>query len=146
MAIEIANALVAAGNFNPPNTPFTSASPILSGAGIQPFDPASNPTAPTGGFTYEAIGTYVIKMTEAMDFLEGAAFVQPQLPVNDHIAATAYIEPVLTGNVPVYASIDDYKTILVSLDANTEEGQIDAMFTLYVFRFATGYKAKDVLS
>lgn len=74
MAIEIPNVFEAGGIFlgeDPVPPPFTI--PIVNAAGVQPFDPATSPLVPLGGFTRANPGVYLVRLIRSIDFLEGIA-------------------------------------------------------------------------
>jgi hypothetical protein len=156
-AIEIPNAFVAAGAFDPANiSGLTNPPPggVLSQEGFQPFDPATTPAAPKGGFTKIQVGLYVLKLLEGLDTLEGNAILMPFPPppgggANDGVAI---IYPAGTP-VPVpIPTIDDGKSILVqysTLTVNAAPGvvgrnqAVDAAFSITVLRYATGRRVAD---
>lgn len=74
MAIEIPNALHAAGVFDGSDPPVND-DPIFTSEGVLPFDPATTPADPVGGFTRLGTTDYLVQTVDAIDFREGCALV-----------------------------------------------------------------------
>ncbi len=87
MAIEIPNNFEAGGSFDGRNPSPTFPTPIISGSGILPYDPASVQADPHGGFTRGLegfdgpvpAGAYIIGLERAVDGLEAVVLLTPIL-------------------------------------------------------------------
>lgn len=134
-AIEIPNSFVAAGVFANPNSFAPFPTPILSSAGIEPYDPDNAADDIKGGVTRLTTGVYIVRMVEAIDFLEGVAIGLP----GANNTASAIILP--TNATP---GEDDSKAIAVNSFNRTDGTGLDGPFNLLVFRFASGPRYADI--
>lgn len=125
MAIEIPNAFEAAGTFDGQDPP-TNTNPIFASGGIQPWDPATTPANPVGGFTRIATTDYEVRLVRPIDFREGIAIVQCMVG-----------KPELTGLCATlgWPEPDDSDDGVVFILGN---GIVDGLFALGVWRFRTG--------
>lgn len=74
MAIEVPNALEAQGSFDG-NDPPSNPDPIFTSDGVLPFDPATTPGAPVGGFTRVGLSNYLLQLVRPINFREGVVQV-----------------------------------------------------------------------
>ena len=95
MALEIPNAIHAAGFFAPNPTPPVTPSPICSSVGFQAINPATDPAAPLGGFTRVSLGVYVMRTVDPIATLEGVVAVTIYNPGSARAVRSAGILPSL---------------------------------------------------
>lgn len=76
MAIEIPNFFEAGGLFDGRSPTVLATTPIVSAEGFLPFDPATSPGTPIGGFTRIASGNYLLKTVQSFDGEEVIALAQ----------------------------------------------------------------------
>lgn len=130
MSIEIPNFYEAAGVFDGRLAPTNPENPIFSSNGVLPFDPATTPGTPLGGFTRQAAGTYLIQLVQRIDFREGMVLVTafPSSPA---------ISPSGALLAPVSDDETDGKVVIAGTDID-EVAAADMIFQMGVFRITTG--------
>lgn len=140
MSVELPNSLNAAGVFDNINSPLFEQSPILSSAGIEPFDAAQSPSNIVGGITRISAGVYIVRQVDAIDPLEGVAVAMAAAPN----LITANILPG-APTIPTEGEADA-KAVGINASVGATGVAADTAFTLMVWRFATGPKWKDLVS
>lgn len=131
MAIEIANFFEAGGVFDGFDPPVHPDNPIFTSNGVLPFDPATTPADPVGGFTRLATANYLVQLVRKIDFREAIVLVTclPSKPGIGHVCAT------LLDPEPDEST--DGQIIVLG------DGVNDSRFSLGCFRVTTGFDGTE---
>jgi hypothetical protein len=142
MALEIPNAIAAAGTFAPTfgPAPGTIHVPIPSSVGFEPYDPTTTALNPKGGFTRTVAGNYLMQLVESIDVLEGVLVTSVgQGGAGDHVLLSAII--------PNLAPFNPDSNFVGVETANAAGAAADvAYYQSILFRYATGPKFDDVIA
>lgn len=116
--------------------PLTQADPFLKNDGFQGFDPTSSvvPDGIKGGWTRVGDGNYLMRTLRGIDALESIIYVVPE--EISFAGRGAMIPPVLAESIET-APDSTLLQVLIA-DANNVFDPIDALYTIQIFRLATG--------